>query len=311
MLRSARALKLEDIRRYKRPNSRVAAVATLTLTTLPSFIQIGAISKKYFLKHCRPNTVLFDGSDAVFNQDASATLVFTKENAMVVLKVLCSIGLQGAYASLKPEMEKRAGVLLDTDYGVATTFKKNIEEGVEFDVAILTQQVIAGLVADDRVVPTSVVDIARSGLGVAVRSKAPKPDIDTVDSLTKTLLAAGSIASSANGLAGFYFLDVLDTLNIADQIKPKLKLETTGGYAAEITARGDAEMAVQLISEIMPVTGVELVGPFPKALQKYAILSAGVSTRSKHVAAAHAIIQFLASPLADGPLKLRGLDRCE
>jgi molybdate transport system substrate-binding protein len=230
---------------------------------------------------------------------------------MAALKVLCSIGLQGAFVSLKPEMEKRTGLSLDVDYGVATAFRKNIADGVEFDVAILTRAIIDTLTADNHVVQTSVADIARSGLGLAVRRNAAKPDIGSVDALKRTVLAAGSIASSANGLAGFYFLDVLDSLGIADQIMPKLKLETAGGYAAEIAARGDAEMAVQLVSEILPVAGVELVGPFPEAIQKYATLSAGVSARSRQTNAAQAIIRLLADPLADGPLKAHGLERCE
>jgi molybdate transport system substrate-binding protein len=230
---------------------------------------------------------------------------------MTALKVLCSIALQNTIVALRPELEKRVGCEIHVRYGVATTFKKNIDDGESFDVAILTRSVIEDLVIDGRIVISSYVDVARSGLGLAVRLNAPKPEIGSIEALKRTLLAAASVASSKNGLAGFYFMEVLEDLGIAQQIRPKLKLETAGGYAAEITARGDAEMAVQLVSEILPVAGVELVGSFPPALQRYAILSAGVSTLSSRKMEAAAIIEFLMDPITDAALLARGLERCE
>jgi molybdate transport system substrate-binding protein len=229
---------------------------------------------------------------------------------MTALKVLCSIALQDAMVALKPELENRVESEVQVRYGVATAFKTNIDDGDDFDVAILTRSIIGELVMGGSILLSSFVDVARSGLGLAVRLNAPKPDISSIEALKRALLAAPSVASSKNGLAGFHFMDVLENLGIAQQIVPKLKLETTGGYAAEIVARGDAEMAVQLVSEILPVAGVVLVGPFPPAAQKYAILSAGVSTGSKRKMEAAAVIRFLMDPHADEILQARGLDRC-
>jgi len=166
----------------------------------------------------------------------------------MTLKVLCTIGIQDAFTVLASTLEQYTGTAIDVSFGVAIMFKEKIKEGADFDVAILTRSIVEDLVASGDIVPSSVFDVARSGLGLAVRQNAPKPDIGTVDSLKRTLLEADSIASSGNGLAGFYFMDVLAELGIAERIRPKLKLDTSGGYAAQIAARGDAQLAVQLVS---------------------------------------------------------------
>lgn len=229
---------------------------------------------------------------------------------MTAVKVLCSIALQDAVLGLKHKLEACVGCEVRFQFGVATTFKSAIEEGEDFDVALLTQSIIDKLASSGNIIALSIVDVAKSGLGLAVRLDAMKPDIGSVGALKATLLAAPSIASSKNGLAGVYFLDVLRELGITQQIVPKLKLETAGGYAAEIVARGDAELAVQLLSEILPVSGAALVGPFPAGAQKYAILTGGVSTVSKQKEKAAAIMQFLVSPEVDEVLQSRGLTRC-
>jgi molybdate transport system substrate-binding protein len=229
---------------------------------------------------------------------------------MTGLKVLCSIALQDAVVALKHELETCVGSEVQFQFGVATTFKTIIDQGEDFDVALLTRSIVHELVLRGDIIASSFVDVARSGLGLAVRLDALKPDIGSVEALKGVLLGAPSIASSKNGLAGAYFMDVLGDLGIAQQIMPKLKLEATGGYAAEIVARGDAEMAVQLVSEILPVAGVVLVGPFPAGAQKYATLSAGVSTVSKQRKTAAAIIRFLMDHHLDDVLQACGLNRC-
>ncbi|MGY4155512.1 molybdate transport system substrate-binding protein [Bradyrhizobium sp. USDA 4461] len=226
------------------------------------------------------------------------------------LKVLCTIGIQNAFTALLPQLEQQAKAAIDVTFGVATAFKENIENGTEFDVAILTKAIAGELANTGKINAASVVDIARSGLGLAVRTGAAKPDISSVESLKATLFEAESIASSGNGLAGFYFLDILAELGIADQIKPKLKLDYSGGYAAQLTARGEAPLAVQLVSELLPVDGVELVSSFPDAIQRYAILSAGVNASTRQSASATALIKSLIAPVADQVFESRGLMRC-
>jgi molybdate transport system substrate-binding protein len=227
----------------------------------------------------------------------------------MTIKVLSSIGIQGALTALASTLERQIGASVDVAFGTAAAFKAKIEDGTDFDVAILTNSVIADLVASGRITPFSVFDVARSGLGLAVRQNAPKPDIGSVDGLKQTLLDAVSVASSSTGLAGSYFMEVLAELGVADRMTSKIKLETSGGYAAEITARGDAQLAVQLVSEILPVRGVELVGAFPDAVQRYAVLSAGISTMTRDTSTATALIAHLCDPSVDPIFWSCGLER--
>ncbi len=225
------------------------------------------------------------------------------------LRVLSTIGIQGALTALVSTLEQQAGASIDVSFGTAAVFKKKIEDGADFDVAILTRSVIGDLAANGRIASSSVFDIARSGLGLAVRQHARKPDIDSIDSLKRTLLDAESVASSSTGLAGAYFMEVLAELGITDRMTPKIRLDTSGGYVAEITARGEAQLAVQLVSEILPVRGVELVGTFPDPVQKYAILSAGISSMTRASSAATALIGRLQDPSVEAIFASCGLER--
>lgn len=226
------------------------------------------------------------------------------------LRVLCTIGLQDAFTVLIPELQRASRTEIDVRYGVATKFVTDIQDDADFDIAILPRSFLDDLVKTGHITERTVTNIARSGLGLAVQQDVTKPDITTAESLKRTLLEAKTIATSATGLAGFYFTDVLDDLGIFSQVKPKLRLEMTGGYAAEIAARGEAEMAVQLVSEILPVAGVALVGPFPASVQKYAVIAAGLSPVAKQAEAATSVVRYLLDPVTDIPLKARGLERC-
>src|SRR6202044_2695093 len=122
--------------------------------------------------------------------------------------------------------------------------------------------------------PTRASIIARSGLGVAVRKGAPKPDIGTVESFKQAMLAAKSVVRSTEGTSGLYFEKVLDRLGIADRMTGKTKLGPSG-RVAEFVARGEVEIAVQQISELLPVIGAELVGPLPSELHLFSVFSPG------------------------------------
>ena len=225
------------------------------------------------------------------------------------MKVLCSIGIQDAFLALMSRLEKHTGASIDVSFGIATVFKENIVDGAVFDVAILTRAIAEDLVKTGHIISPTV-DIARSGLGLAVPHGAPKPKIATADLLKRTLLEAESIASSGNGLAGSYFMDVLAELGIAKQVQSKIKLDNSGGYAAQLAAKGEAQFAVQLVSEILPVSGVELVDSFPETVQKYAILSAGKGRLCQAQLPATALIEYLRSAAVTETFAQRGLERC-
>ncbi len=139
------------------------------------------------------------------------------------------------------------------------------------------------------------VDLARSGIGIAVRKGAAKPDIASPEALKRALIAAKSVAHSKSGMSGIYFPTVLARLGIAEEMRPKIVMPDPGTPVGELVAKGDAELGVQQISELLPVAGVEVVGPLPPSLQKITTFTAGVLAAAKDPKGAAALVKFLAS----------------
>ncbi len=150
-------------------------------------------------------------------------------------------------------------------------------------------------------------DLARSAIGISVRKGAPKPDISTPDAFKKTILAAKSVAYTSTGASGTYFLSLADKLGIGDAVRAKAHT-TPGGPAGELVAKGEAELAVQQISELLPVAGTELVGPLPPDLQSITTFSAGIGTAAHNAAGARALADFLATPDAIAVIRVKGME---
>jgi molybdate transport system substrate-binding protein len=223
------------------------------------------------------------------------------------IKVLSSNGVTAVLRELGPAFEHATGHRLVIRFDVANVLKTQIQGGETFDVAILTGQVTDELLAQGKIAAGTRADIARSGVGVAIRAGAPKPDISTAEAFKRTMLAAKSVAYTTQGASGMHFASVLERLGIAAEMKPKSKLQQ-GGPVAELVARGEVELAVQQISEILPVAGAELVGPFPPDLQRFTVFSAGVGTSAKEPEAAVALITFLRAPAAAPVIKAKGME---
>jgi molybdate transport system substrate-binding protein len=147
------------------------------------------------------------------------------------------------------------------------------------------------------IAPASIIQVGRVGLAVAVKEGAPAPDVATVDAFKKTLLAAKSIVyvDPTRGSSGKYFASVLEKLGIAAEMKPKTKI-MAGGYVAELVAKGEAELAVHLVTEILPVKGIKIVGLFPPELQKFIVYQAAATAKTGDAAAAKAFLDNLATP---------------
>jgi molybdate transport system substrate-binding protein len=210
------------------------------------------------------------------------------------MRVLCTNGLKTVMLDLAPEFERAIGTKAVITWGSANGLLKELEA-------------IDDLIKEGKVVAGSRVDLARSGIGVAVRKGAPKPDIGSSDALRRVLLAAKSVAHSKTGMSGIYFPTVLARLGIADEMKPKIVTPEPGTPVGEVVAKGGAEIGVQQISELLPVAGIEIVGPLPAALQRITIFSAGVLVAAKEPDAARALVQFVAT--ASRPLlKDKGLE---
>ena len=192
-------------------------------------------------------------------------------------------------------------------YNPAAVIKREIAAGAAFDIAIVTRTVLDELIAQGSVIRETCKDLARCGLGLAVRASAPKPDISTVETFKRALLAAKSIVRSRDGTSGQYFETLLDRLNIGDKVRPKIVIGPAGRIA-ELVANGEAEIAVQQVSELMPVKGADFVGSFPAELQLYTDFAAGVATRSNVRDAAQAFVDLLAAPSSAPLFQAKGLE---
>jgi molybdate transport system substrate-binding protein len=225
----------------------------------------------------------------------------------VEIKVLSTHATYEVLSEIGPKFERAAGHRLSYGYDPANVIKRQIEGGAAFDVAIVTKPVIDDLAEQGKILPDTRADIGRCGLGLAVRKGAPIPDISTVETFKRTLLAAKSVVRSKDGTSGLYFEKLLERLGIAGDMRGKIRLGPSGRIA-ELVARGEVEMAVQQIAELLPVTGAQFAGPFPPQLQLYTVFSAGVSTAAKDRHAAKALIDFLTASAAVPVFKAKGLD---
>ncbi len=179
------------------------------------------------------------------------------------LKVLCSNGLREVVLELAPQFERATGHKLDLTFGLAAAFKQKIEDGEPFDVAVLTPAFIDETVKLHKVSADTRAVIARAGNGLAIRAGAPRPDISTPEAFKVALINARSIAYAKAGQSGVYFVGLIDRLGIADAINVKSRAEASGVEVGAAVARGDAELGVLPVSEILPIKGVQLLGPFP------------------------------------------------
>jgi molybdate transport system substrate-binding protein len=223
------------------------------------------------------------------------------------IKVLSTNGVKAIMEELGPQFERATGHKLVVTFEVTTALKKDIEAGATFDVTILTASAIDDLVKQGKAKGPGAA-IAKSGVGVAVRAGAPKPDISTVEAFKRTLLAAKSVAYTTQGASGIYFVNVvIERLGIAAEIKAKAKTQP-GGSTAETVARGEAELAIQQISELLPVEGAAYVGPFPPELQSFTAFAAALGPAAKDPEAAQSLIRFLTAPSALSIIKGKGME---
>jgi len=219
--------------------------------------------------------------------------------------VLSTVGMQPATPELFAQFEAASGHRVVVTYGLAAVLKTKYLEGAPADVLILTAPIIDDLGTQGKVVPESKKDVARSGVGVAVKAGAPKPDIGTPEALKAAVLAAKSVGYSREGASGVAFAKVMERLGISEQVKGKYK--DTGTKAGEMVAAGEIDLAAAQIPELMAVPGAEVVGPLPAELQTVTIFSVALATSARDSAAARALIEFLAGPRAAPVYKAKGL----
>lgn len=227
------------------------------------------------------------------------------------IKVISGGAFKQVLNALAAQYRKETGTKLDITYRTVGQHLDLIRGGQEeFDVAILTPPAIDALAKEGKIVPGTRADLAKTGIGVVVKSGASPPDISTVGAFKRALLAAKSVAfidPKAGGSSGIYIEGLLARLGIADQINAKAVL-VHGGAVADHVANGEAEIGIHQISEILSVAGVRLVGPLPAEIQNFTVYAAGVGAAAKDGKAARALIKFLAGPSALPIVKAKGME---
>jgi molybdate transport system substrate-binding protein len=222
------------------------------------------------------------------------------------LRILSTLATKGALTPLLASFAQSTGLQAAVDYGPTNGLLPRLRAGEAADVTILTRAALDDLAAEGVILAGSPTDIALSRVGIAVRARAPKPDIRTVEALKAALLGARSIAYSKVGASGVYFAGLIQRLGIADAVNAKANV--TPGLTAKLAASGEVELAVQQVSELMQVDGVDIVGPLPPEVEPATVFAAGVLSRSADRESAAQLIAHLASPAAARAYTAAGLE---
>ncbi len=224
------------------------------------------------------------------------------------VRVLSTLALAGAVRALAEEYRAKSGARIDADFAPTARLLQRLKEGETADVLILTDEGLATLASAGTVAKQSRVDLARSWVGLAVKTGEPHPDISTEAALRAALLAARSVAYSRLGASGIFFAQLITKMGIEKEINARATVVPMG-FTAERIVAGEADVAIQQLSELKQVKGIEIVGPLPYHLQTPAVFSAGCMTSSKNVAASDLLLKFLSSPEATPALIESGLER--
>ena len=226
------------------------------------------------------------------------------------VKILCASGMREIISELQPHLGQIVGQQVSISFGEAGDLRKRIQGGEIADVVILPRIVLDQVAADGNVIAGTIIDISQSSIGIGIRKDAPKPDIGSAEKFKQVLLAAKTIVvtdPASGGVAGVHVADVFRRLGIMDQLTPKLRL-TRGQRNATLVAKGEADIAVQLSSEIRMVPGIEFV-PFPTEFGRAFVFSGAIGTNSRDADAARTILKFLAGPETADVVATHGMDR--
>ncbi len=228
------------------------------------------------------------------------------------VRVMTSGGFTAAYLELVPAFEATSKTKVATAFGASMggapdSIPSRLDRGEPVDVVILAAPALDALIAQGKVVAGSRVDLVRSLIGMAVGKGAPKPDISTVEALKRTLLQAASIAYSASASGVYLSTELFPRLGVAEQIRHKAK-RIESERVGTIVARGEAEIGFQQVSELLPIAGIDYVGPLPGDAQRETIFAAGIAAGASAPDAARALIRFLASEAARPAIARSGLE---
>jgi len=225
------------------------------------------------------------------------------------ITILSSLNVQPEMDAVIPHFERATGHKVSISYATSPDFLKRVQDGARMDMAILFTETMDRLVQTTKMDVGSRFDILQSGIGAVVRAGAPRPEIGSVASLTATLLAAKSVAFSQGPTGAYMTTTVVPRLGIADQLKPKTIMTSSGiGAVGKAVANGDAEIGIHGTYELLSVAGIDFIGPIPAELQKMMVYSAVIPAGAKEPENAKALAKFLSSDIAARLIRQQGME---
>jgi molybdate transport system substrate-binding protein len=235
---------------------------------------------------------------------AAVAFMLTPPAQGAEVTALITNALKSTLTELTPAFEKTSEHKLNATYGSTEPLKVRVEKGEPIDVAVIGADAIDQLLKQNKLVTSSRVVVVRSGLGIAIRKGAPKPDTSTTDAFKRTLLAAKSISFNDRGLTGVYLWSLFTRLGITDAVRSKYK----DGSGAELAGKGESEIGLTQASEVVLAAGAELGGLLPTEIQNYTVFAGAIVANAKQPAAGKALLDFLAAPDTIKIIKAKGLE---
>ena len=208
------------------------------------------------------------------------------------MRVLSSLAVKEAYLELQPQFEKKSGQKVETEWLGMVDIMKRVKGGEAADIVIASQKALGELKALGKV--EAVVDLATSGVAVAVKKGAKRPDIASAEAVKRALKAAKTIAYSS-GPSGVYLAELFQKWGIAEELKPKITQTPPGTAVGPLIARGEAEIGFQQMSELLPTAGIDILGPLPADIQVVTTFSGAPHVAANDAAGARALLAFLAA----------------
>jgi len=238
---------------------------------------------------------------------AAAALLLSSVAHAADVRLLASGALKQAYLELLPDFEKVSGHRVTAVWSSTTDIQRRVMAGEGADLVILGNAGAEELLRQGKLVGNTLAVVAKSGIYVAVRSGAPIPDISSVDALKNSVLTARSVAYS-EGASGTYLVVMFQRLGIYDQVKLKASIAKANEPVGDKLVRGEADIGFHQLSELIPVKGIQIVGPLPSELQYITAFSGAIHRDAKEPNAAKALIEFLLAPAVGQSIKKHGLD---
>jgi molybdate transport system substrate-binding protein len=233
--------------------------------------------------------------------------------SQIEIKVLSTTAMKMVFEEIAPWFERETGRRLAVELGPSLRLEARLRAGEAADVAIVTSAGVMDLIGSGKIVAGSLVDVARSAIGICVAKGAPRPDISSAEAFKRAMLSAKSIAVSkpvGGGASGVHMAKVFEQLGITQAMQAKSHYGAGGaaGLAGLVVLRGEAEIGIQQMSELMAVSGIDVVGPLPVELQNVTMFTAAIPTSASHADAGRALIEFLTTSAAKSVIAAKGLE---